>query len=85
MEVYIFLSQVNFDCLSKAVPEDSKSRHSLDQHVRLEDRGFSAVVGSIAIKCDEEESRDLLDHAQAHCKAAVESIRLAMRSAGLTV
>ena len=85
MEVYIFLSQVNFDCLSKAVPEDSKSRHSLDQHVRLEDRGFSPVVGSIAIKCDEEESRDLLSHAQAHCKAAVESIRLAMRSAGITV
>jgi hypothetical protein len=85
MEVYIFLSQVNFDCLFKVVPEGSKSRHTLDENVRLEHRGFSPVVGSIAIKCDEEESRDLLYHAQIHCKPAVESIRLAMRSAGITV
>lgn len=85
MEVYIFLSLSNFDCLSKAVPEGSKSRNPLEESVRLQDRGFPPAVGNIAIKCDEEESRDLLYHAQAHCKVAVESIRLAMRSAGIKV
>ena len=85
MKFHVFLNESSFDCLYKSVPKGSRSREPLDQAVRLEARGFSAVVGNIAIECDEEESRDLLNQAQVHCQTAVESIRLALRSAGIRV
>jgi hypothetical protein len=81
MEMYIFLTDAEFDCLFKAVPSVSISRVPLDSvrqppGPRLSDRR------QIFEPANDEQARNLVFYAEAHGKTAVEEIRRALREAG---
>ena len=81
MEVYIFLTEAEYDCLFKVVPSVSISRTPLDRFGRLEELGYP-TGSNVAVTCTDEQARDLAFYAEAHCKSAVEKICRALQEAG---
>ena len=80
MEVFIFLTEAEYDCLFKAVPSIAISRGPLDRFGSLEELGYS-TGSNVAITCTAEQARDLAFHAETHCKTAVDKIGRALRQA----
>jgi hypothetical protein len=74
MELDIFLSNDDFNCLIKFVPEASKAYNALKHPVDLNDKS-NLPAGDIAIKCDATDARVLLTYAQFNCPNAARKIR----------
>ena len=56
MEVYIFLTDAEFDCLFKAVPPVSIARLPLDRFRSLQELGYQ-TGSNIGITCTTEQAR----------------------------
>ena len=80
MTLTIFITQKEFNCLSRNIPIGSHSKKILAHPVQLASKFIS---GNYVLSCEEPEARNLLMYARDRCPGAAAQIIEAFKAAGL--
>jgi hypothetical protein len=81
-KIQIVLSQSNFACIEGATAKGSPVRHAVDMashQARL--TGDAGPANTVVITCSEAQAEELLRLAQVSCRAAMQSIKIALAEA----